>query len=60
VDVLDLCYAVVGVVALLAGFLPRSLASRPLSLPIVFLCLGMVVFLLPIGLPDPQGCVKVS
>jgi sodium/hydrogen antiporter len=54
VDVLDLSYALVGVVALLAGFLPRSLASRPLSLPIVFLGLGIVMFLLPIGLPDPD------
>ena len=53
-DVLDLSYALVGVVALLAGLLPRSLASRPLSLPIVFLGLGMVMFLLPIGLPDPD------
>ncbi len=54
VDVLDLGYALVGVVALLAGFLPRPLASRPLSLPIVFLGLGVVMFLLPIGLPDPD------
>lgn len=51
-DVFDLSYALVGVVALLAG--PRSLASRPISLPIVFLGLGIVVFLLPIGLPDPD------
>ena len=54
VDVVDLSYALVGVVALSAGFLPRSLASRPLSLPIVFLGLGIVMFLLPIGLPDPD------
>ncbi|MGH3785061.1 MAG: cation:proton antiporter [Pseudonocardiaceae bacterium] len=54
VDVFDLSYALVGVVALLAAFLPRSLASWPLSLPIVFLGLGMAVFLLPIGLPDPD------
>jgi sodium/hydrogen antiporter len=54
VDVLDLSYALIGVVALLAGLLPRSLASRPISLPIVFLGLGTLVFLLPLGLPDPD------
>jgi len=54
VDLLDLAYALVGVGALLAGLLPRLLANRPLSMPIVFLGLGAVLFALPIGLPDPD------
>jgi NhaP-type Na+/H+ or K+/H+ antiporter len=54
VDLIDLCYAVLGLAALLAGLLPRLLASRPLSMPIVFLGLGMALFALPLGLPDPN------
>jgi sodium/hydrogen antiporter len=54
VDLLDLTYALVGIGALLAGLLPRLLANRPLSMPIVFLGLGAVLFVLPIGLPDPD------
>jgi NhaP-type Na+/H+ or K+/H+ antiporter len=53
-NVLDLGYAVAGLAALLAGLLPRLLAERPLSLPIVFLGLGCGVFALPLGLPDPD------
>lgn len=51
-DVSDLSYALIGVVALLAGLLPRLLAERPLSMPMVFLGLGMAVFALPLDLPD--------
>jgi NhaP-type Na+/H+ or K+/H+ antiporter len=54
VDLIDLCYAVLGLAALLAGLLPRLLAERPLSMPIVFLGLGMALFALPLGLPDPD------
>jgi sodium/hydrogen antiporter len=54
VDLLDLTYGLVGVGALLAGLLPRLLADRPLSMPIVFLGLGALLFALPIGLPDPD------
>ncbi|MER7460829.1 cation:proton antiporter [Micromonospora sp. NPDC126480] len=50
----DVAFAVVGLGALLAGILPRVLERRPLSMPIAFLGLGMLVFLLPIGLPDPD------
>ena len=52
--VVDLGYAVAGVGALLAGLLPRLLERRALSMPIAFLGLGMVVFALPLGLPDPN------
>ncbi|MET0492566.1 MAG: cation:proton antiporter, partial [Actinoplanes sp.] len=48
----DLLFALFGVGALLAGILPRVLERRPLSMPIVFLALGMLVFALPLGLPD--------
>ncbi|TDB73672.1 sodium:proton antiporter [Micromonospora sp. KC721] len=50
----DVAFAVVGVGALLAGILPRALEHRPLSMPIAFLVLGMLVFLLPTGLPSPD------
>ncbi|MEV4707421.1 cation:proton antiporter [Actinoplanes sp. NPDC049316] len=48
----DLLFALLGVGALLAGILPRVLERRPLSMPIVFLALGMVLFAVPLGLPD--------
>jgi NhaP-type Na+/H+ or K+/H+ antiporter len=48
----DLLFALFGVAALLAGILPRVLERRPLSMPIVFLALGMIVFALPLGLPS--------
>ncbi|SCL24416.1 sodium/proton antiporter, CPA1 family [Micromonospora rhizosphaerae] len=50
----DVAFALVGVGALLAGILPRVLERRPLSMPIAFLGLGMLVFLLPTGLPTPD------
>ncbi|GAA0566590.1 cation:proton antiporter [Paractinoplanes ferrugineus] len=48
----DMIFAVVGLGALLAGILPRVLEKRPLSMPIVFVGLGMLVFGLPLGLPE--------
>lgn len=48
----DLLFAIFGVGALLAGILPRVLERRPLSMPIVFLALGMVLFAVPLGLPE--------
>ncbi|MBW0103799.1 sodium:proton antiporter [Pseudonocardia sp. KRD291] len=53
-DLLDLIYGLAGVGALLAGLLPRLLAGRPLSLPIVFLGLGMAAFAVLPMLPDPD------
>lgn len=49
-----MAFALLGLGALLAGVLPRLLERRPLSMPIAFLGLGMVVFLLPTGLPVPD------
>jgi sodium/hydrogen antiporter len=54
VDLSAVSYALIGVGALLAGILPRVLERRPLSMPIAFLGLGMLVFLLPLGLPAPD------
>ncbi|MCO8277472.1 cation:proton antiporter [Actinoplanes sp. TRM 88003] len=58
----DVIFAVVGVGVLLAGILPRVLERRPLSMPIIFVGLGMVTFGLPIGLPDadPLAHPKVT
>ncbi|MFD0973124.1 cation:proton antiporter [Plantactinospora endophytica] len=53
-DLSATAYALIGLGALLAGILPRVLERRPLSMPIAFLGLGMVVFLLPLGLPEPD------
>ena len=50
----DVGFALLGVGALLAGILPRMLEKRPLSMPIAFLGLGMLVFALPTGLPTPD------
>jgi hypothetical protein len=54
VEPVDVAFAVVGLGALLAGILPRVLDRRPLSMPIAFLGLGMLIFLLPTGLPVPD------
>ncbi|MER6677199.1 cation:proton antiporter [Streptomyces sp. NPDC000983] len=53
----DAVFAWLGVGALLAAVLPRVVAGRPLSLPLVFLCGGIGVYLLPLPLPeiDPVG-----
>lgn len=53
-DPADLAYTIAGVAALLAGLLPRLLEGRPLSLPIAFLGLGMLVYALPTPLPVPD------
>ncbi|MGW7263388.1 cation:proton antiporter [Streptomyces sp. NPDC054842] len=51
----DAVFAWLGAGALLAAVLPRILAGRPLSLPLVFLLCGIAVYLLPLPLPaiDP-------
>ncbi len=53
-DPVDLAFLLAGMAALLAGLLPRLLEGRPLSLPIAFLGLGMLVFALPSELPVPD------
>lgn len=53
-DPSDLVFALFGAGALLAGALPKLLAGRPFSLPIAFLGLGVLVFAIPLDLPDPD------
>ncbi|MFC7643104.1 cation:proton antiporter [Streptosporangium lutulentum] len=43
-----------GIAALLAAVLPRLLNRLPLSLPMVCLIGGLVLYLLPLDLPDPD------
>ncbi|MFI7705693.1 cation:proton antiporter [Nonomuraea sp. NPDC049480] len=50
----DLILALAGAAALLAAVLPGLLVRRALSLPLVYLVGGVVLFLLPLGLPDPD------
>jgi NhaP-type Na+/H+ or K+/H+ antiporter len=53
-EIVDFAYALVGTGALLAAVLPRLVQSRPFSMPIAFLAFGMLVFALPVDLPDPD------
>lgn len=53
-DPADLAFLIAGAAALLAGLLPRLLEGRPLSLPIAFLGLGMLVFTFASELPVPD------
>ncbi len=54
VDLPDLAFALVGFGALLAALLPRALAHRPVSMPIMFLAIGAAIFAVPSDLPDPD------
>lgn len=53
-DPVDLAFALIGLGALLAGVLPRLLERQPLSMPIAFLGLGMMIFALPVEFPAPH------
>jgi NhaP-type Na+/H+ or K+/H+ antiporter len=58
----DVAFAVVGIAALLSAVLPRLVEGRrPVSLPIVFLLLGVALGFLP-GMPDvdPVGSPSVA
>ncbi|GHE70339.1 cation transporter [Streptomyces longispororuber] len=48
----DVVFVWLGVGALLAAVLPRVVAGRPLSLPVVFLAGGIGAYLLPLPLPE--------
>src|SRR5512135_2580580 len=54
VEPVEVGYAVVGLAALLAGLLPRLLERRAFSMPLSFLLLGIAIFALPLGLPNPD------
>jgi len=47
-------FAIAGMGALAAAVLPRALAGRPFSLPLVFLLAGFALYQLPLGLPTPD------
>ncbi|MGX5210909.1 cation:proton antiporter [Streptomyces violaceus] len=51
----DVVYVCLGLGALGAAVLPRVVSKRPLSLPMVFLAAGVLIELLPVGVPavDP-------
>jgi sodium/hydrogen antiporter len=53
-------YLALGIVALGAAALPRLLQGRALSFPIIYLAGGVVLFSLPIGLPDPNPVEHVE
>jgi len=53
-DPYDLLLGVLGIAVLAAAALPRVLAARPLSVPIVHLGLGALAFLLVDDLPTPD------
>ena len=53
-ELFDLVYLAAGAGALLAAALPRLLVNRAFSMPLVFLGAGMVLFALPLGLPQPD------
>jgi NhaP-type Na+/H+ or K+/H+ antiporter len=52
-DTYPLVLSIFGVAILSAAVLPRALKRLPLSLPIVYVAAGMVLFSLPIGIEAP-------
>ncbi|MBA3529238.1 MAG: sodium:proton antiporter, partial [Propionibacteriaceae bacterium] len=54
VDGVGVVYAAVGLAALAAALLPRLLGRVPLSMPMVFLAVGLLAFGLIDSLPDPD------
>ena len=54
VDRYELAVALVGVVALLAAWLPAYIARRPVSLPLLLVLVGVVALALPLGFPSPD------
>lgn len=53
-DLYDLGLAIAGIAALGAAFLPRLLHRRSLSFPIIYVAIGIVLFLLPVEFPKPD------
>ena len=45
---------VIGLAALSMTWVPRIMEKTPFSYPIVYLLLGMLIYLLPLGLPSPD------
>lgn len=57
-DTYEVIMALLGVAFIGAAWLPRLLQGRALSFPIVYVGLGMVLFSLPLGLPNPEPLVN--
>ena len=53
VDTYQLLLAILGVAVLGSAVLPRLVHRRPISVPIVYVAAGMVLFALPLGLEAP-------
>jgi NhaP-type Na+/H+ or K+/H+ antiporter len=54
VDTYDLALTLAGIAILGAAVVPRLLAERPLSFPVVYIAAGVAAFALPLGLPRPD------
>ena len=54
IDLHEFALALAGGTALLAAWLPVYTTRRPLSLPMVLVIVGAVVFLIPLGFQDPD------
>lgn len=60
IDNYELALALVGLVALVAAWIPAYTARRPLSLPVVLLGFGAVIFALPFDLPRPDPAANLE
>jgi len=62
IDRYELGLAIIGLVALVAAWIPAYTARRPLSLPVVLLAFGALLFLLPLDLitPDPRANIDFT
>jgi NhaP-type Na+/H+ or K+/H+ antiporter len=54
IDRYEVLLAVVGLAALMAAWVPAYTARRPLSLPVVLVAIGALIFLTPLDLLDPD------
>ena len=52
-DTYELLLAILGLAVLASAVLPRLVHRRPISVPIVYVATGMVLFALPLGLEAP-------
>ena len=53
-DIYILTTTLLGLALLTAAWLPEVLTNRPLSLPVVYVIFGFIVFALPLNLPTPN------
>lgn len=62
IDRYELMLAVVGLAALVAAWVPAYTARRPLSLPVVLVAFGALLFVIPLGFgePDPRAHLRLT